>query len=206
VSAEPLQAELLGETTPRPSVDFRRSDGGIDRVSAGGSVQVIPPVVETSAFPSRSAAPAHELVPRLIITVYGDPAPQGSKKFVGVINGRGMLVESSKRVKPWRAEVERAAREATQGAAPLDGNLVLRMVFTMPKPLSSPKRKRTWPNKKPDVSKLCRSTEDALKTAGAIADDSRIVEYARLAKVYPNEDPEALSSTGVRIEIGRLES
>lgn len=172
----------------------------------GLQADLLAAALQTPAHEVRTNALDHELVPRLVIVVYGDPAPQGSKKFVGVINGRGMMVESSKRVKPWRAEVEREAREAMEGAPPLDGNLVLRMVFTMPKPLSSPKRKRTWPNKKPDVSKLCRSTEDALKTAGAIADDSRIVEYTRLAKVYPNEDPEALSSTGVRIEIGRLEA
>jgi Holliday junction resolvase RusA-like endonuclease len=141
----------------------------------------------------------------LSIVVYGDPAPQGSKKFVGMIAGRGMLVESSKRVKPWRQDVVAAAREVVAGQAPLDGALVVRMVFTLPKPASAPKRKRTWPNKKPDVSKLARSTEDALVTAGAITDDARIVEYSRLAKVFPNEDPEALSSPGVRIAIRRLE-
>jgi Holliday junction resolvase RusA-like endonuclease len=167
--------------------------------------ELIAPSVQTPATMSITAY-EREPVPRVFIVVYGDPAPQGSKKFVGVINGRGMLVESSKRVKPWRAEVERAAREAVNGAPPLDGNLVLRMVFTMPKPMSAPKRRRTWPNKKPDVSKLARSTEDALVTAGVIRDDARIVEYSRLAKVFPNEDREALSSSGVRIEIRTLEA
>lgn len=139
------------------------------------------------------------------IVVYGSPAPQGSKKFVGVINGHGMMVESSKRVKPWRQDVVAAAREVYAGKPPMDGPLIVRMVFTLPKPASSPKRRRTWPNKKPDVSKLCRSTEDALVTAAVIVDDARIVEYERLAKVYPGEDGEALLSPGVRIEIFRLE-
>jgi Holliday junction resolvase RusA-like endonuclease len=139
------------------------------------------------------------------IIVYGEPAPQGSKKFVGMVNGHGMLVESSKKVKPWRQDVVAAAKEAMQGLGPLDGALVVRMVFTLPKPASAPKRKRTWPNKKPDVSKLARSTEDALVTAGAISDDARIVEYSRLAKVFPGEDADALTSPGVRIEIRRLE-
>ena len=151
--------------------------------------------------PAIAAAPAP-----LVIIVYGDPAPQGSKKFVGMINGHGMLVESSKKVKPWRQDVVTAAKAAmAEGAAPLDGNLVARMVFTLPKPASAPKRRRTYPNKKPDVTKLARSTEDALVTAGVIVDDARIVGYDRQFKVYPNEDPEALSSPGVRIEIRRLE-
>jgi Holliday junction resolvase RusA-like endonuclease len=137
----------------------------------------------------------------LTILVYGEPAPQGSKKFVGMVNGHGMLVESSKKVKPWRQDVVAAAKHAIGDAPPLDGAVVVSMVFTLPKPASAPKRRRTWPNKKPDVSKLARSTEDALVTAGVLKDDARIVEYSRLAKVYPNEDRDALASPGVRISI-----
>jgi crossover junction endodeoxyribonuclease RusA len=135
------------------------------------------------------------------IVVYGSPAPQGSKKFVGMVNGHGMLVESSKKVKPWRQDVVAAAIAVRQGAAPLDGALSVRMVFTMPKPKSAPKRRRTWPNRTPDVSKLARSTEDALTTAGIWADDARVVEYTRLAKVFPGEDHDALDSCGAVIEI-----
>lgn len=140
------------------------------------------------------------------ITVFGNPAPQGSKKFVGrAKSGRGILVESSKAVKPWRQDVVAAALEARSGAPALDGALIVRMVFTLPKPASAPKRRRSYPMRKPDLSKLARSTEDALVTAGVIADDARIVEYARLAKVFPGEDAEALEAPGVRIEIRRLE-
>lgn len=140
------------------------------------------------------------------IVVYGSPAPQGSKKFVGIHGGRGLMVESSKRVKPWRADVKDAAIAARDGAPPLDGPLVLRMVFTVPKPSSAPKRRRTYPMRKPDLSKLARSTEDALTDAGLIADDARIVEYERLAKVYPGEDPEALEAPGVSIEVRQLDA
>lgn len=137
--------------------------------------------------------------------VYGQPAPQGSKRFVGVAkSGRGILIESSKAVKPWREDVGNAARVARKGQPPLDGPLVLRMVFTVAKPASSPKRRRVYPMRKPDLSKLARSTEDALVTSGLIADDARIVEYVRLAKVFPREDAEALDSPGVRIEISAL--
>lgn len=138
----------------------------------------------------------------ITLKVYGTPAPQGSKKFVGTNKaGRGILVESSKKVRPWRQDVKRAAEELRAGAAPLDGALVVRMVFTLPKPASAPKTRRTYPNKKPDLSKLARSTEDAMVDAGLILDDSRIIDYQRLAKVFPGEDPEALEAPGVRIEI-----
>lgn len=143
----------------------------------------------------------------MIIVAYGIPGAQGSKKFVGnAKSGRGMLVESSKKVAPWREAVHAAALAVRAGAAPIDAPLIVRMVFTLPKPQSAPKRRRTWPQVYPDVVKLARSTEDALTSAGVWRDDARVVEYARLAKVYPNEDPEALEAPGVRIVIEQLQS
>lgn len=156
---------------------------------------------------SPTTAPLREPDPgALRIVVYGSPAPQGSKKFVGIRGGRGVMVESSKRVKPWREDVKAAALAVRNGASPLDGPLVLRMVFTLPKPASAPKTRRTYPMRKPDLSKLSRSTEDALTDSGLIADDARIVEYERLAKVFPGEDPEALEAPGVIIVVRVLAS
>lgn len=140
---------------------------------------------------------------RITFEVYGLPAPQGSKRHVG----GGRMIESSKAVKPWREAVKWAAREAMAGPdgwAALDGPLLARMVFTLPKPKSAPKTRRTWADRKPDLSKLLRSTEDALTDAGLIADDARLVEFSRLAKVYPGEDVEALASPGCRITVERL--
>lgn len=82
----------------------------------------------------------------------------------------------------------------------LDQPLAAVMVFTMPKPVSAPRTRRTWPMRMPDLSKLCRSTEDAL-TKLVWADDARVVEYRRLAKVYPCEDVDALDVTGAVIRI-----
>jgi len=137
----------------------------------------------------------------LRLIVYGHPAPQGSKRHVG----NGVMVESSKHVKPWRDDVKNAAEKAIADQLgqtyPLDEPLVVRMVFTLPKPASAPKRRRTWPCRTPDLSKLIRSTEDALTNAGVWRDDARVTEYERAAKVYPGEDPEALDAPGVRITI-----
>lgn len=153
------------------------------------------------------------------IVVRGTPGPQGSKRALGP----GRMVESSAKVKPWRQDVKAAAENERLrlGAAahaehdpdgisgtwvvpPLDGPLVVSMVFTLRKPASAPKRRRTWPDRTPDLSKLARSTEDALTDAGVWADDARVVEYARLAKVYPGEDSQALEVPGCRIVVCRL--
>ena len=136
----------------------------------------------------------------ITIRVYGLPGPMGSKRFVGLSkSGKGLMIESSKAVKPWREAVKWAAIQS--GARGLDGPLWVSMVFTIKKPKSAPKRKRTWPATKPDLSKLARSTEDALTDSGVWADDARVVEYLRLAKVYPGEDRDALDRPGCLITI-----
>lgn len=140
----------------------------------------------------------------ITLEVWGLPGPQGSKRFMGVQGGRGRLVESSKKVAPWREAVKWAAIEAMRhaGRVTLDGPLWASMVFTLPKPKSAPKLRRTWPDRLPDLSKLVRSTEDALTDAGLWADDARVVEYRRVAKVFPGEDDDALDRPGVLIRVG----
>jgi crossover junction endodeoxyribonuclease RusA len=125
------------------------------------------------------------------IIVYGAPAPQGSKRHVG----RGILVESSKLCKPWREAVHWAEIESK---VRVQGPVEVVMVFTLAKPQSAPKRRRTWPDRRPDLDKLQRSTLDALVSAGAIEDDGRVIAI-RAAKVFPGECAEALDMPGVRI-------
>ena len=129
--------------------------------------------------------------------VQGEPAPQGSKRFVGIHNGKGRMIESSKKVKPWREAVYWAAIEAKSKTAivmPMDGPLAVVMVFALPKPTSV---RRAQPDRKPDLSKLVRSTEDALVDAGLIADDARIV-VCLASKIYPGAPFKLI---GQRIEL-----
>lgn len=130
---------------------------------------------------------------RLTVHVIGTPAPQGSKRGF-VVNGRAVMVESSKRVKPWRQDVKAAALEALDGRPPLAGPVELAITFLMPRPgyhfRSGARSNELKPNaptyvdKRPDVSKLVRSTEDALTEAGVYRDDAQIavltavMEYA----------------------------
>lgn len=135
------------------------------------------------------------------IRVIGLPAPQGSKRLIGRTKaGRGILVESSAKVKPWREAVKYAALDALAMSAPLVGPIDVEMVFTLPKPKGAPRKWRTWPDKRPDLSKLVRSTEDALTDAGVWEDDSRVV-HCDAAKVFPGEHPDSLAVPGVVIRI-----
>lgn len=154
--------------------------------------------------------------PVLQVVVRGTPAPQGSKRHVG----RGIMVESSKHVKPWRDAVRTDAVNAAEldfervGMFPLDCPLIVDMVFTALRPKSHYRTGRNAhllrddaparPMGAPDLSKLARSTEDALTDAGVWRDDSRVVEYGRLAKVYAGEDRDALDQPGAVIRLYRL--
>src|SRR5262249_45944476 len=132
------------------------------------------------------------------IKVIAPPAPQGSKSFKGFAkDGHAILAESSKQVKPWRDSVVSAARE---NLTHFVGAVSLSIYFTLPKPKSAPKTRQTWPDKKPDLDKLCRSTFDALKTAGVIEDDSRVVRL-ETEKVFPGEHEFALDVPGALIEV-----
>ena len=138
------------------------------------------------------------------LVVVGTPAPQGSKSFKGMSNaGRAILAESSKKVRPWRQDVKAVALEVRGSVAPLDEAVRVRMTFTLPKPGSAPKRRVTYPMRTPDLSKLVRSTEDALTEAGIWKDDARVVECFAF-KRYPNEGPDALDVPGCVIEIERI--
>lgn len=120
----------------------------------------------------------------------------------GNANRAVTIVDSSPKLAPWRSDVINAARVAMYATPTMDGPILARMVFSFRRPKSIKYTKRPFPSVYPDLSKLCRATEDALKAAGAIADDALIVEYTRLAKVYCGEDPEALDTPGCYIVLG----
>ena len=117
--------------------------------------------------------------------VVGLPAPQGSK----TLTRYGGLMESSKRVKPWRQDIIHAALEAFAGN-PFNEPVQVSIEFIMPRPKShfgTGKNAEIIKNNAPffctskttgDVDKLTRSTLDALSvTSGGtvLADDSLVV-------------------------------
>lgn len=102
----------------------------------------------------------------LAISVYGIPAPQGSKCHVG--NGR--MIEASKKVGPWR----QAVRESCFGQ-PLTGALAVELVFYMPRGVTV---KRLRPSTTPDIDKIIRCTLDGLTEGKAWKDDGQVVSIA----------------------------
>jgi crossover junction endodeoxyribonuclease RusA len=113
--------------------------------------------------------------------VYGRPAPQGSKKFVG--NGR--FIEASKYLKPWREAISKAIFERFAEAGEVvkfTEPVIVSAVFIIPKPVSV--KGRAWPSKMPDLDKLQRALGDALETdTGLLESDSLIVRW-EASKVY----------------------
>lgn len=121
-----------------------------------------------------------EAVP-FVVFVAGHPAPQGSKRHVG----NGVMVESSKRVKPWREDV-RAALLDEHGQPRRqfgDAAVAVELAFVMPRPTSTPKRRTPPAIRKPDIDKLARALLDAITSAGVVADDARVTHLCATKRV-----------------------
>lgn len=124
-------------------------------------------------------------------TVYGIPAPAGSKRgFYNAKAKRVIVTDDSAKSRPWKALVSDAAQQAmtfhgdegTSGHSPLlEGPLALELVFYVPRPKGHMSARGgvkpsapPYPAVKPDVLKLTRAVEDAL--SGIVyRDDAQIV-------------------------------
>jgi Holliday junction resolvase RusA-like endonuclease len=138
----------------------------------------------------------------LSFTVYGTPAPAGSKKAF-VIKGKPVIVDASGAAgRQWRNAVQAAAIQATQEAGwrvtkvPLSFELTIELR----RPQSHYNSKGTlrqqapeWPTVRPDLTKLVRAIEDAL-TGIVWHDDAQIVTQ-RISKHY------VMEGTGPRVVI-----
>lgn len=116
----------------------------------------------------------------IMFTAFGDPAPQGSKRYVG--NGR--FIEASSKLKPWRSAVADAVfMEYIKSGdeRPFTEPVIVYVTFYLPRPKTV---KRLWPSIAPDLDKLCRSLGDGMSVdADLLNDDSLIVGW-RATKVY----------------------
>jgi crossover junction endodeoxyribonuclease RusA len=142
----------------------------------------------------------------ITIEVRGLPAPQGSKRHVG----RGIMVESSKAVGPWREAVRAETQRVLLGTHSrwLDGGpLAVEITFRLPRPgahygtgRNASKLKPSapiFPAGRPDLDKLTRAVLDGLTAGGAWRDDSQVVSL-QACKLYGQQP-------GCIIEIEQLE-
>ena len=133
-------------------------------------------------------------------TVFGvDPAPQGSKKYVGTRrtaagNNIPLIVESSPKLPAWRKAVSEAVKQAMIDSGDLskfDGAVKVEAVFYLTR---KPSVKRAYPTVPPDVDKLTRSLLDSIGFGGIWGDDSQVVRL-EVSKKY------ATGQSGVAVTI-----
>ena len=129
----------------------------------------------------------------IFIPVIGIPAPQGSKRHVG----NGIMIENSKRVKPWRQDVKEAALNHYQGEV-IDQAVEVEIIFIFVRPKShfgTGKNSRKLKPSAPvfvtskgigDIDKLQRSTYDALSesSGGNVLKDDSLIVQNRNSKRY----------------------
>lgn len=136
-------------------------------------------------------------------TVFGVAAPAGSKRALpaaGRPGARPIVVDDSKRSRPWKREVAQVAGDAMRGRELLEGPLELHVIFYMPRPKSHFGARGlrpsapVFPTVKPDVTKLLRAVEDAL-TSIVWRDDAQVV-VQRAEKRY-GEPARAVIAVGV---------
>lgn len=125
--------------------------------------------------------------------VEGIPAPQGSKRHVG----RGRMIESSKKVAPWRKQVANESRKHFD--KPINAPTCISILFVMPRPKSWGRKRQDPMVQRPDLDKLVRAVCDAL-TGVAIDDDSQITRIHAM-KVRAEHD----APTGALITIKEVE-
>lgn len=122
------------------------------------------------------------MIPTYSFTVFGTAAPQGSKRLLGKV-----MVESSRRVHPWRSDVRTAALQNKPARWDMTMPVSVELVFWFPRPASHYGIKAGISYLKPtapiepvssrvgDLDKLCRAILDAL-TGVAYLDDRQVVE------------------------------
>lgn len=155
--------------------------------------------MERSSSTIETVDPTADPLTRVSFFVPGKPAPQGSKRHVG----RGILVESSKALGPWRERIAIVARQATAGGHPqmftAGDPIAVHIEFVMPRPSGTPKSRTPAAVKRPDVDKLARAVLDAI-TDVLIHDDSAVVHLQATKRLAGTDEPPGADITVAVIE------
>ncbi len=132
----------------------------------------------------------------------GKPAPQGSKSYVG----KGVMIEASKRCKPWRKHVKDAAIKALPDGwyAMMDKPISVSVTFIFARPNDQFINNKPGPDRlKPDapqhctkrigdIDKLSRAVLDSC-TSVCFEDDAQVITLnAQKRYATRNEQPSAI--------------
>jgi len=147
----------------------------------------------------------------MLFVVPGSAAPQGSKKAVRLRNGKTVLLEVSRRVKPWRNVV--AYETARVFKKPIEYPVEVHLAFVFPRPASHFTAKGAIKKSAPcfpgknlgDLDKLCRAALDGM-TGIAYRDDSQVVslyatkkwgtEAATEIRIFTNDGVDPYTGVG----------
>jgi crossover junction endodeoxyribonuclease RusA len=130
--------------------------------------------------------------PAVLVDVFvpGRPAPQGSKRYLGQHGGKGITVEMSKKVAPWRTDIRDAlCARGTWCRIDAARPVAVQLQFVMPRPASAPKRRTPPAVKRPDLDKLVRAVLDAIGSAGIWHDDSQVVDLRATKRLAELAEP-----------------
>ena len=104
--------------------------------------------------------------------VRGLPIAQGSMR-AWIAGGKPILTSTAKGLPAWRRLIADQA-QAHAPPVPWDRGVSVHATFYVPRPKSDPKRRRTYPDRKPDIDKCARAVLDAL-THVFWTDDARVL-------------------------------
>ena len=140
----------------------------------------------------------------MIFEVLGLPQPQGSARaFVNPRTGRPIITSDNKNLKPWRQDVREVAHLCWGGRPAHAGAIWLGLLFRFPRPASHFGAHGLRPSApasmtvRPDLDKLVRAVQDALRDAGVYRDDAQVTFLDQCFKRYCLEG----EAPGVLIEI-----
>lgn len=148
--------------------------------------------------------------------VAGEPRGMGSKtafayqgkdgRLRAVVTDKPARGPNEHKLPAWKDSVTAAGMAVRNGAEAIMHAVAVELVFHLRRPSGhyTPRgelRKSAprWPETKPDLDKLKRSTLDALKVSGIFIEDSRVVR-ANVEKVYA----ESNAPTGAQIVVEEL--
>jgi Holliday junction resolvase RusA-like endonuclease len=125
---------------------------------------------------------------QISLRVFGDPAPQGSKR---IVRGNRLIEAAGEKLKRWRRDIAAECARAKEEAPDVffTDAVDVSVVFYLPRPKSVSEKKRPYPTVPPDLDKLCRGLLDGIGQSEVIwGDDSQVVRLVAEKRYADTEE------------------